>query len=73
MPKLPILKDKELIKILKKLGFTQHRQKSTSHLIMKHSDGRRVVIPIHPGKDIPKGTLLSIIRSTKIAKENFFN
>ena len=73
MPKLPIIKDKKLIKILGKIGFSKHRQGSTSHLIMVHSDGRRTVIPIHPGKDIPKGTLKAILRDIEITNNDFID
>ena len=66
MSKLPIIKDKQLIKALRKIGFTKHRQKRTSHLMMIHSDGRRCVIPIHSGKDIPRGTLKAILRDIEI-------
>lgn len=69
MPKLPILNSRNLIKALKSIGFLEHRQKSTSHLVMKHHDGRRTVVPIHSNKDIPKGTLLAILRDIQITKE----
>ena len=69
MPKLPVVKSKDLVKILKSVGFFEHRQKSTSHLVMKHSDGRRTIVPIHSNKDIPKGTLLAILRDIQITKE----
>ena len=73
MPKLPIIKDKQLIKVLKKLGFVKHRQRGTSHLIMVHSDGRRTVISIHSGKDIPRGTLKAILRDIEITNNNFID
>jgi len=69
MPKLPVVKSKDLVKILKSVGFFEHRQKSTSHLVMKHIDGRRTIVPIHSNKDIPKGTLLAILRDIQITKE----
>lgn len=71
MPKLPIIKAKQLIKTLKKFGFFEHRQKGTSHLIITHSDNRRASIPVHPGKDIPKGTLKGILRDLEIPTEEF--
>lgn len=71
MPKLPVIKPKELIKILKQLGFSQHRKSRGSHIMMTHSDGRRVVVPAHYGKDVPNGTLLGIIRDLNISKEEF--
>lgn len=43
---------------------------SGSHKVLKHTDGRRTTIPVH-GKDIPKGTLLAILRDTEITKEEF--
>ena len=67
MPKLPIIKDRELIKTLKKLGFFEHRQRGTSHLVLKHADGRRVIVSIHPGKDIPRGTLKAILEDAEIS------
>jgi len=69
MPKLPTVKSKDLVKILKSIGFLEHRQKSTSHLMMKHSDGRRTIVPMHSNKDIPKGTLLAILKDIQITKE----
>jgi predicted RNA binding protein YcfA (HicA-like mRNA interferase family) len=33
---------------------------------MKHEDGRRAVVPVHPGKDIPKGTLKGILRDIEV-------
>jgi len=71
MPKLPVLKHKKLITTLKKFGFFEHRQRATSHLIMAHSDGRRVSIPIHPGKDIPRGTLKGILNGIEISTDEF--
>ena len=68
MPKLPIIKDKVLIKSLKKLGFKEHRQ-SGSHLAMKHSNGLRTIIPIHAGKDLPRGILKAILRDAEITVE----
>ncbi len=67
MPKLPVLKPKDLIKKLEKLGFTKDHQ-TGSHLIMYHTeDNRRAVIPIHL-KELPKGTLMAILRESRISK-----
>jgi predicted RNA binding protein YcfA (HicA-like mRNA interferase family) len=54
MPKLPVVSGKELIKAFEKIGFEYIRQKG-DHVIMKHTDGRVVTIPLH--KEIKKGTL----------------
>jgi hypothetical protein len=32
-----------------------------SHHVMRHFDGRTVVVPVHAGQDIPKGTLRNVL------------
>lgn len=65
MPKLPVLTPKKLLKILHQAGFFADHQ-TGSHLVLYNPQkGRRVVVPIHP-KDLPKGTLRSILRSANI-------
>ena len=34
---------------------------SGSHHIMRHSDGRGTTVPVHPGRDVAKGTLRGIL------------
>lgn len=46
MPKLPVLRPRELVRALQKLGFLEKRQKG-SHLIMVHEGrNKQIVIPI---------------------------
>ena len=68
MPKLPALSGKKLMNILEKIGFI-HVFGSGSHHVMKHKDGRRTTVPVH-GKEIPKGTLLAILRDIEVSKED---
>jgi predicted RNA binding protein YcfA (HicA-like mRNA interferase family) len=68
---LPVIKDRALIQILHKLGFLEHRETGSSHVIFKHPDGRRAVVARHAGKDIPRGTLRAIIRDINISIEDF--
>ncbi len=68
MPKLPVLTAKKLIKILGKLGF-QVDHKTGSHFIFYDSKNkRRAVVPYHP-RDLPKGTILSILKQAGITKD----
>lgn len=67
MPKLPILTPKKLIRVLLKLGFF-HSHGKGSHMVMAHNDGRRAVVAMH-GRDLPKGTLLGILKDLQISKE----
>jgi len=71
MPKLPVIRDRELIQVLRKLGFFEHPEHGTSHLVFKHPDGRRTTVARHPGKDIPRGTLRAILRDMNISTEEF--
>jgi predicted RNA binding protein YcfA (HicA-like mRNA interferase family) len=59
-----------VIKALNRIGFQPVRQRG-SHLIMKHPDGRSIVIPVHPGEELGRGILLEIIRDLRMSKENF--
>jgi predicted RNA binding protein YcfA (HicA-like mRNA interferase family) len=70
MSKLPIIKAKKLIKILKKLGFFPIRQEG-SHIFFKHPDGRTTVVPYHPSQDIGRGLLRAIIEDIKITPQQF--
>jgi len=70
MPKLPVLKGRELIRALFQLGFFEcHRV--GSHAQFKHSDGRRITAPVHGGKDITSGTLRGIISDLGVSVEEF--
>jgi predicted RNA binding protein YcfA (HicA-like mRNA interferase family) len=56
-----VLSGKELIKILKKMGFNTLRIKG-SHHILTHEDGRMATIPVHKNEDISKGLLNKILK-----------
>ena len=70
MPKLPVIKAKELLKKLLKMGFFKHHQ-AGSHIQLKHPDGRRTTIPYHPSKEIRRGTLKGIISDLDMTVEEF--
>jgi predicted RNA binding protein YcfA (HicA-like mRNA interferase family) len=57
--KLPVLTAREVIAILKKLGFVQVRQRG-SHKRFRHPDGRSTTVPDHPGRDISPTLLRQI-------------
>ena len=65
MPKVPSLNPRKLVRLLKKHGFVEDQQ-TGSHLILMHpEDGRRVVVPVH-SRDLPKGTMLAILKAARI-------
>ena len=61
---------KKIIKVLSKMGFNIVRKRG-SHAVMKHADGRLIVIPVHPGEELGIGLLNKIIKDTGLAKEEF--
>ena len=61
MKNLPALNSRKVIKALKKAGFVEDRQKGSHLILINSSRGKRVVVPIHPGKTIKKPLLQSII------------
>lgn len=70
MPRIPIFKPQKLIKRFERIGYVIDRQKG-SHVILYNSiNGKRLTIPLHI-KDIPKGTLLSIIKQSGLTREEF--
>jgi predicted RNA binding protein YcfA (HicA-like mRNA interferase family) len=71
MSNFPSVKAKEFIKVIEKLGFYLDRQKG-SHAIYKDTHERRVVVPIHSGKDLKEGTLMGMIQDIGIDKKTFF-
>lgn len=51
MGSVPVLKPREVIAILEKLGFAEVRQRG-SHKQFRHADGRGTTVPVHGGRDI---------------------
>jgi len=71
MSKLPILSDREVIRVLKKAGFTYAPKRGKgSHIAMFNPQTKRLVI-IPKNDQIPRGTLLSIIKQAGLTKEEF--
>lgn len=71
MSNFPSVKAKDFIRVISDLGYQFHRQKG-SHAIYKNLLDRRVVVPIHSGKDLKPGTLLGMIKDIGLEKEEFF-
>ena len=74
MTQLPALKPLEVIRKLRKAGFVFDRHAKGSHEIWYNpASRRRTVVPNHPGKDIPKGTLRAIIQQSGLTIEEFIH
>jgi predicted RNA binding protein YcfA (HicA-like mRNA interferase family) len=70
MPRLPILKPREVIAKLEALGFSEVRQRG-SHKQFRHPDGRGTTVPFHRGKDISPILLRQIAKDVGITVEEF--
>ena len=70
MSRLPSLTPREVVSALKKAGFQERRQRG-SHLILWRPELERVVtVPMH-ARDLPRGTLMTIIRQAGLTEEEF--
>lgn len=68
MGKYPVLKPKEVVAILERLGFIEVRQRG-SHKQFRHSNGRSTTVPFHPGRDISPILLRQIARDVGLTVE----
>ena len=68
--KIPSLRHKKVVKVLKKIGFEEARQ-TGSHLILLNRESKKIIsVPIH-NKDIKKGLLIGIIKQAGLTTEEF--
>jgi predicted RNA binding protein YcfA (HicA-like mRNA interferase family) len=70
MTRRPRLTAKQLIAALQRAGFELIRVKG-SHHFLRHSDGRRTVVPVHSGEVVGPGLLAQILRACKMTAEDF--
>jgi len=60
MSETPVVTARQLIRVLRKIGFVQTRSRG-SHRRFEHPDGRKTTVPVHRGRDIPRGLLRQIV------------
>jgi predicted RNA binding protein YcfA (HicA-like mRNA interferase family) len=72
MPKLPAIKPRQVIRFLERNGFVLDHT-SGSHFIFFHTTSRRrAVVPSH-NRDLPKGTLMSLLREAGFSREELID
>ena len=70
--RLPILTGREIVKILKKIGFCNTRKSKGDHLIFNHPDARRpVVIPKY--SEVTVTIIRTNMRTVGMSREEYFN
>lgn len=68
MPK--VYTPKQVLSKYKKLGFIEDRQRGSHKILYNPETKTRAVIPFHL-KELPKGTFSSILRESKVTKDEF--
>jgi predicted RNA binding protein YcfA (HicA-like mRNA interferase family) len=73
MSRLPALNGKAVLAALISAGFYVHHVKGSHHVLRHpHNAKLRVVVPVHR-KDLPPGTLHSILRQAELTIEGFLD
>ncbi len=67
---VPILKPREVIAILERLGFQEVRQRG-SHKQYRHQDGRCTTVPFHSGRDVSPILLRQIAKDIGLTIDEF--
>lgn len=64
--RVPVLKPREVTRLLEDLGFVEVRQRG-SHKQYRHPDGRGTTVPYHQGRDILPALLRKIARDVGLS------
>lgn len=70
MSRIPVLKPREVIRVLEGLGFVEVRQRG-SHKQFRHPDGRGTTVPCHAGRDISPPLLRQIASDIGMTVDEF--
>lgn len=70
MGSLPVLKPREVVARLERLGFVEVRQRG-SHKQFRHADGRVTTVPFHQGRDISPLLLRQTCRDIGVEPDEF--
>jgi predicted RNA binding protein YcfA (HicA-like mRNA interferase family) len=68
MPKTPVLTAKQVVTILEKNGFMLDHSTGSHRIYYNPQSLRRAVVPFHR-RDLPIGTLISILKGAGIPRE----
>ena len=71
MSKLPSVPARDVIRVVEKIGFAFDRQKGSHAVYLRASDHRRLVIPVHKGRDLKPGTLRGLIDDMGLSVDEF--
>jgi predicted RNA binding protein YcfA (HicA-like mRNA interferase family) len=69
--KLPVLSGKEVCQILSRHGFKEVRRRGSHIVMQKMGTGSTITVPVPDHEELRIGTLQSIIRQSRISKDEF--
>jgi predicted RNA binding protein YcfA (HicA-like mRNA interferase family) len=72
MPKLAAVKPRQIIRFLEKNGFILDHISGSHFIFYNPLSRRRAVVPSH-NRDIPKGTLMSLLREAGFTREQLID
>ncbi|MBM4143874.1 MAG: type II toxin-antitoxin system HicA family toxin [Lentisphaerae bacterium] len=72
MGSLPILKPREAVRVLERLGFVQVLQRG-SHRQFRHPDGRQTTVPDHGSRDLSPIILRQIVKDIGLTPDEFLD
>jgi predicted RNA binding protein YcfA (HicA-like mRNA interferase family) len=70
MARLPVLKPREITRVLEKMGFVEVRQRG-SHKQYRHPDGRCTTVPFHGSRDVSPFLLRQISKDIRLTLDEF--
>ena len=69
MPPVPVLKPREVVKTLKKLGWEVARQRGSHIILTKSGHMATLSVPNHP--EVARGTLRSLVARAGLTMDEF--
>ena len=72
--RLPAISGKKIILVLGRAGFVLVRTSgSHARFVHPHNARRATTVPLHAGKDLPRGTVRAIIEQAGLTTEEFLS
>jgi predicted RNA binding protein YcfA (HicA-like mRNA interferase family) len=73
VPRLPRVSGKALVKVLQRSGFVLSHVRGSHHYLRRPGQDKLVTVPVHGNRDLPMGTLKSILRQSGLTGEELAN
>lgn len=71
MGRLRVLSGRDIARILALNGFVQVRQRGSHMVMQRRTEASTITVPVPDHRELRRGTLLSIIRQSQLARELF--